>query len=194
MRPFLLSGLLLLTTAAASFLGGCSAGDPSTSSSEDEVVAQEGSGEGEVCANGVFGTPQIDCAAGLVCTYPNGTAPQGPDGSSSAATGTCEKPKAGEGETCANGVFGTPQIDCALGLVCTYPNGTAPQGPDGSSSAATGTCERPGAGEGEMCGSGFFGTPQIDCAAGLVCTYPNGTAPQGPDGSSSGATGTCEKP
>jgi hypothetical protein len=47
-------------------------------------------------------------------------------------------------ETCDSGVFGTPDIACADGLVCKYPNGgTAPSGPSGSSSASTGTCRKP---------------------------------------------------
>jgi Kazal-type serine protease inhibitor domain len=50
-------------------------------------------------------------------------------------------PKAGLGDTCGNGVFGTPKIDCAAGLECKFPaGGTAPTGPSGSSSALAGQC------------------------------------------------------
>jgi hypothetical protein len=105
--------------------------------------------------------------------------------------------KAGLGKTCGNGVFGTPKIDCAKGLVCDFgTNGTAPRGPAGSSSGSTGICAKPLvlAAEGEQCGNGVFGTPKIDCEEGLVCAFgPNGTTPRGPAGSSSGSTGTCAK-
>ena len=194
MRSHILFGLSFVTIVA-SCLFGCSAED-SSSQTNDQQMVTGGAAKGQACGEGLFGTPKISCAEGLVCKYgPNGTSPQGPDGSSSASMGTCEEPGAGKGEVCGDGVFGAPKIDCADGLVCKYgPNGTAPQGPDGSSSASTGTCQPDGAAEGEACGNGVFGAPKINCADGLVCKYgPNGTAPQGPDGSSSASTGTCVK-
>jgi hypothetical protein len=48
-----------------------------------------------------------------------------------------------EGETCSNGSFGTPVIECAKGLECDFGDGTAPSGPTGSSSAKTGRCAKP---------------------------------------------------
>lgn len=101
--------------------------------------------------------------------------------------------KAKAGETCANGVFGTPKISCASGLECVYPaGGTAPAGPQGSSSARTGICEVRAA-LGETCGNGVFGAPKIACASGLSCVYPaGGTAPKGPTGSSSALAGKCQ--
>lgn len=152
---------------------------------------------GQMCANGLFGTPNIKCAEGLECRYPNGsTAPQGPDGSSSADTGKCMYPGAQVGEQCANGVFGTPSIKCAKGLECKYPiDSTTPQGPSESSSAATGTCVDRGAKKGAICANGAFGTPNIPCKQGLICKYPNdSSAPQGPDGGSSAGTGHCAEP
>jgi hypothetical protein len=101
--------------------------------------------------------------------------------------------KAREGEVCGTGFFGTPKIDCADGLVCEYPASTAPTGPNGSSSALPGKCGKPRAAEGEVCGNGFFGTPDIDCAEGLVCKFPPSTAPTGPNGSSSALPGACAK-
>ncbi len=117
---------------------------PAGSSSARAGTCERRAKEGETCANGVFGTPNIACGSGLECVYPaSGTAPTGPAGSSSARTGACER-RAQVGETCANGVFGTPKIACASNLVCVYPaSGTAPAGPTGSSSARTGTCELP---------------------------------------------------
>ncbi len=54
-------------------------------------VANAGAAEGELCANGVFGTPKIDCATGLVCKFANGTAPAEPPVASSGRTGICAK-------------------------------------------------------------------------------------------------------
>jgi len=180
----------------AAFVGGC-ADDSSSSSdtggSEEDIRASGGAREGQTCGDGVFGTPRISCATGLVCKYPeSGTAPAGPAGSSSALPGKCAKPGAKEGETCGSGFFGTPKIDCDDGLICKYPeSGTAPAGPAGSSSALAGKCASAGAKEGETCGNGFFGTPKIDCADGLTCKYPDSTAPRGPAGSSSAIPGKC---
>lgn len=123
-------------------LAGCFSGSPS-SESEDDIITG-GAREGEQCANGVFGTPKISCDEGLQCVFENGTAPSGPSGSSSAKMGVCQTIASGarEGELCANGVFGTPNIPCAEGLECAFPNGSsAPSGPDGSSSASTGICQ-----------------------------------------------------
>jgi hypothetical protein len=193
MRNLLISALALMTVAA--FVGGC-ADDSSSESggSEDEVRSgSTAAKEGQTCGDGTFGTPRISCASGLVCKYPESTAPTGPAGSSSALPGKCGKPGAKEGETCGTGFFGTPKIDCDDGLVCKYPDSTAPTGPAGSSSALPGKCAAAGAKEGETCGNGFFGTPKIDCAAGLTCKFPDSTAPRGPAGSSSALPGKCSR-
>lgn len=165
------------------------------SGSEDEIRTASGAPEGATCGDGFFGAPDVRCADGLECTYLDGTKPAGPDGSSSAATGTCQKPAgAPEGATCGDGFFGTPNVACADGLVCAYPDSTAPTGPDGSSSAATGTCQKPGAPEGAACGDGYFGSPDVACADGLVCRNLDGSVSSGPSGAASAATGTCQKP
>jgi hypothetical protein len=99
-----------------------------------------------------------------------------------------------EGQTCGNGTFGTPNIQCARGLECAYPSSTAPTGPSGGSSARAGKCEKV-AQAGETCGNGTFGTPNIRCASGLglECVFPSNTAPTGPAGASSARAGSCEK-
>jgi hypothetical protein len=140
MRHLLVTSLLL-AAATSSLLVGCAADDGSSATSDDEVRSRRLALEGDTCGSGNFGTPKIACAHGLVCRYPASTAPSGPSGSSSALAGKCAKVGAGEGETCGSGTFGTPKIDCAEGLVCTYPASTAPAGPSGSSSARAGTCE-----------------------------------------------------
>jgi hypothetical protein len=123
------------------FPNGTTPSGPSGSSSAKTGICANMADEGETCANGVFGTPLIVCGKGLECVYKNdSTRPVGPDGSSSAATGIC-KHVASLGETCGNGVFGSPNISCAKGLVCEFPKaGTAPTGPAGSSSAVAGKC------------------------------------------------------
>lgn len=135
--PTLLCLASLLSVAA--LLPACAADQEEVT---DDSEIRSAHGEGAQCANGTFGTPHLPCASGLVCEYANDTtAPSGPTGSSSAKTGICRRPKAKAGETCGSGVFGTPSIACADGLVCTYAGGTtAPSGPSGSSSAKTGTC------------------------------------------------------
>ena len=91
MRPLLVFGFFA-TSVAALFVSGCSDDGDQTASAEDDVRTRRAAQEGELCANGVFGTPNIQCAAGLECKYPNNsTAPTGPSGSSSASTGTCAK-------------------------------------------------------------------------------------------------------
>jgi hypothetical protein len=154
-RSSLFTSTLTISFAVASLcalasLGsaGCASDSDDTGVANDEMNAKPavvaGAAEGETCSNGVFGTPVIECARGLACDFGKGTAPSGPSGSSSASTGVCAKPKgAAEGETCSNGVFGTPVIDCASGLVCDFGKGTAPSGPAGSSSASTGVCAKP---------------------------------------------------
>jgi hypothetical protein len=184
-----------MTIAATASLAGCAAEeDPSAAGAEDDIRSRAAGKEGETCGNGTFGTPKIACGTGLACEYPPSTAPTGPSGSSSALAGKCVKAGAGEGETCGNGTFGTPKIACGSGLVCAYPQSTAPTGPSGSSSALPGKCAKAGAAKGETCGNGTFGTPKIACADGLVCKYPASTAPTGPSGSSSARTGACATP
>ncbi len=79
-----------LSVVALAALAGCSTPDDSVDSSDDSLK-KGGAKQGETCASGVFGTPNIACAKGLVCEYPNdSTAPAGPSGSSSASTGTCQ--------------------------------------------------------------------------------------------------------
>ena len=51
-----------------------------------------------------------------------------------------------------------------------------------------------GAKEGQSCGDGALGRPNIGCEPGLVCKNPSSTAPVGPVGSSSAIPGTCRKP
>lgn len=48
------------------------------------------------------------------------------------------------------------------------------------------------ASEGQTCGDGTFGRPNISCAAGLTCVY-SGAVSSGPAGSSSMLPGKCQK-
>lgn len=139
MRSTIVAASILSVLGLATIVG-CGSSDEAdeTGSKDEDLVAREG----QTCGNGTFGTPKIRCAAGFTCEYPESTAPSGPAGSSSALTGTCKRKAASLGQTCGNGVFGTPNIPCAEGLECKFPNdSTAPRGPAGSSSAATGTCQ-----------------------------------------------------
>jgi hypothetical protein len=182
----------LFTVAAFNF--GCRTAATNDSALESKSRPAKGAKVGETCGDGTFGTPSIKCAGDLVCKFPpEGTAPTGPAGSSSAIPGTCQEPGAGVGETCGDGTFGTPDTKCSKGLVCKFPKtGTAPAGPDGSSSAIPGTCELPDAKAGETCGDGFFGRPKIDCGEGLICVYPKvSPSSRRPPGSSSALPGKC---
>jgi hypothetical protein len=59
----------------------------------------------------------------------------------------------------------------------------------GSATATPGTAK-----EGESCGNGVMGAPNIQCADGLVCDYGAGTAPTAPAGAAASAKpGTCKK-
>jgi hypothetical protein len=55
---------------------------------EKEFSCSEGAGVGELCANGVFGTPNIPCADGLTCVLNDFDPP--PNVQSSGPTGTCQ--------------------------------------------------------------------------------------------------------
>ena len=77
---------------------------------------------------------------------------------------------------------------CPTGYECSHLG----VNPDGGGKCVTDNSGS-GAGEGEQCGNGVFGTPKIDCATGLVCKFAKGTAAAGPLGASSGNTGTCAK-
>jgi hypothetical protein len=92
MRHLMTPGFILIASVAGCFLVGCGVDDSSDAeSTEDQIQAQNVGQEGETCGDGVFGTPKINCASGLACVYPKSTAPNGPDGGSSAVAGTCEE-------------------------------------------------------------------------------------------------------
>jgi hypothetical protein len=75
------------------------------------------------------------------------------------------------GDDCSDGAFGAPEMPCAEGLTCVFESeSSAPEGPDGSSSATTGTCQEVGE-EGDDCGDGAFGSPEMPCGEGLVCVF-----------------------
>jgi hypothetical protein len=64
----------------------------------------------------------------------------------------------------------------------------------GSTTAAPAPATAGTAKEGETCGNGTMGMPNIACADGLVCDYGAGTAPTAPAGAESSAKpGTCKK-
>jgi len=64
----------------------------------------------------------------------------------------------------------------------------APSSDGSGASGASGTAK-----EGESCGNGVMGQPNIQCMAGLVCDMSN-TAPAGPPGAQASARpGTCKK-
>ncbi|MBK6697094.1 MAG: hypothetical protein IPG50_33640 [Myxococcales bacterium] len=92
--------------------------------------------------------------------------------------------KAGEGEACGDGAFGRPMVECRSGLECVTPETDGPSGPPGAAgSAHAGRCEAR-ADEGDTCGDGAMGRPNIACRTGLSCVTPRGVSgPAGAHGS-----------
>jgi hypothetical protein len=66
--------------------------------------------------------------------------------------------------------------------------------PASASSPSSTPSSGAGAKEGESCGDGVMGAPNIQCATGLVCDRSGGTAPGAPPGAQGSARpGTCKK-
>jgi hypothetical protein len=93
-----------------------------------------------------------------------------------------------------------PLLIVALGVAAcgssAQPQAQSPSDATGNTSATVPAAPAaPTAGvanEGQTCGDGTFGRPNISCAAGLTCVY-SGAVSSGPAGSSSMLPGKCQK-
>ena len=75
----------------------------------------------------------------------------------------------------------------AVGCSKSKPADTTPPGPEPGPTPTTTVAK-----EGETCGDGMMGTPNMPCAEGLVCDTSAAQDPP-PDAQSSGKVGVCKK-